>query len=120
MDRSGFTRGLAVTAAVVCALGVSCASWRGAQLYQSGSEALERGETERAIADLERASELAPAASEVRNHLGLAYAAAGRREEMLAAFRQAVDLDCDNLSARHNLRSALEGEGGAPPPQPIH
>ena len=53
-----------------------CASFAGARLYRSGSQALERGDAEQAIADLERAAELVPHASEVQNHLGLAYAAA--------------------------------------------
>lgn len=82
-----------------------CAEWRGARLYQSGTEALDRGESERAIADLERAAQQVPQASEIQNHLGLAYAAAGRDEEALRAFRRAVDLDCENAAAAHNLQA---------------
>ena len=98
--------------AAVLALGLAlggtpgCASYRAARLYQSGSGALERGESGRAIADLERAADLAPQASEVQNHLGLAYAAAGRNDEAAAAFRRAVELDCDNAAARENLAVA--------------
>ena len=33
-----------------------CASWEGAHLYRSGTAALDRGEPERAILDLERAA----------------------------------------------------------------
>ena len=83
-----------------------CASWEGARLYQSGTAALDRGDSERAIADLERAAELVPEASEVQNHLGLAYAAAGRDDDARNAFRRAVDLDCGNEAAAHNLRVA--------------
>lgn len=90
-----------------------CASYRAARLYHSGTAALDRGDSQRAIIDLEQAAELAPAASEVQNHLGLAYAAAGREDEALHAFRRAVDFDCDNAAANENLRMAERraGEG---------
>ena len=58
------------------------------------------------MADLERAAALAPHASEIQNHLGLAYAASGREGDALRAFRRAVDLDCDNRQALHNLAVA--------------
>jgi len=85
---------------------VGCATYQGARLYTSGTEALDRGDTTRAIADLERAAELVPHASEIQNHLGLAYAAEGRDREALRAFRRAVALDCNNQAARRNLRAA--------------
>jgi Flp pilus assembly protein TadD len=94
---------LALALAVALA---GCATWRGARLYTSGSEALERGDLPRAIAELEEASTLVPHASEVQNHLGLAYAAAGRDADALRAFRRAVDLDCDNAAAQENLAAA--------------
>ena len=80
-----------------------CSTWRAARLYQSGTAALDRGQADRAIADLEQAAALAPEASEIRNHLGLAQLAAGREHEALASFQQAVDLDCDNAAASGNL-----------------
>lgn len=86
-----------------------CATWQGATLYQSGSEALQEGRIEVAIDDLERAADLAPDRSEIQNHLGLAYAAADRREDALAAFRLAEALDCDNRAATVN-RERLESE----------
>jgi Flp pilus assembly protein TadD len=95
-----------VTAVLLLGL-AGCASFEGARLYESGSRALDRGESERAIADLERAAELVPQASEVQNHLGLAYAAAGREDAALRAFHRAVELDCDNAAAQQNLRAAL-------------
>jgi Flp pilus assembly protein TadD len=96
---------LGIAIALALALG-GCASYQGARLYQSGTAALDRDEPERAIADLERAAELVPTGSEVQNHLGLAYAAAGRDQDALLAFRRAVDLDCDNRAAVRNLRVA--------------
>jgi tetratricopeptide (TPR) repeat protein len=83
-----------------------CASWRGAKLYQSGSEALDRGDVELAISDLQRAARLVPDASQVQNHLGLAYTAAGREQDAIAAFEEAVDLDCENDAAGRNLVAA--------------
>jgi Flp pilus assembly protein TadD len=83
-----------------------CTTLEAARLYHSGTAALDAGQPERAIADLERAGELAPQASEVQNHLGLAYAAAGRPGDAERAFRRAVALDCDNAPAQENLRAA--------------
>ena len=97
---------MALRPVVALALGlalVGCASFQAARLYRSGSNALERGETTRAIADLEHAAELLPHASEVQNHLGLAYDAAGRPEAAQQAFERAVALDCDNEAAQQNL-----------------
>ena len=65
---------------------------RASRLYVSGTEALDRGDTSRAVDDLEQAASLVPEASEVQNHLGLAYRAAGRDEDARAAFQRAVDL----------------------------
>jgi Flp pilus assembly protein TadD len=97
--------GVAISLTLALAL-ASCASWEGARLYQSGTAALDRGDSARAIADLERAAELVPTASEIQNHLGLAYAAAGRDDDARKAFRRAVDLDCGNRAAALNLRVA--------------
>jgi Flp pilus assembly protein TadD len=73
-------------------------------LYQSGTNALDRGDSTQAVLDLERAAELLPEASEVQNHLGLAYQAAGRERDAESAFRRAVSLDCGNAAAVENLR----------------
>lgn len=99
-------RALGPALALSLVLLAGCATWEGARLYQSGSEALTRGETERAIRQLEEAATRVPHASEVQNHLGLAYARAGRDRDALRAFRRAVALDCDNGAAQKNLRAA--------------
>jgi Flp pilus assembly protein TadD len=109
--RRGFA---AVALAVVVCVG-GCAAFQGARLYRRGSVALERGEIERALADLERAAALVPHASEIQNHLGLAYAASGRERDALRAFRRAVELDCDNRQALHNLAVAESTAGQAEP-----
>jgi len=85
-------------------LAFGCSSFRAAALYQSGTSALDRGDSAQAIAELERAAELLPEASEVQNHLGLAYHAVGRERDAELAFRRAVALDCGNAAALENLR----------------
>jgi Flp pilus assembly protein TadD len=102
-------RGFATVALVVAVCVGGCAAFQGGRLYRRGSIALERGEIERAVADLERAATLVPHASEIQNHLGLAYAASGREGDALRAFRRAVELDCDNRQALHNLAVAERG-----------
>ncbi len=92
-----------------------CSSFRGARLYLSGTQALDRGEAVVAIAELERAAELLPDASEVQNHLGLAYQAAGRERDAELAFRRAVALDCTNAAAAENLRIAETRASGERP-----
>ena len=99
---------ISLTCAALLLLSSGCASYRGARLYQSGSEALDRGEIAVAVGDLERAALLAPHASEIQNHLGIAYTEAGRHTAAFAAYQRAVDLDCTNAAAQHNLRVAQE------------
>ena len=93
----------AALVAALAAVATACATLEGADLYARGTASLERGETDRAIADLERAADLVPEASEVQNHLGIAYQAAGRDRDALVAFERAVALDCDNAAAQANL-----------------
>ena len=83
-----------------------CTSFRGARAYQRGSEALDRGDSPVAISEFERAALLVPHASEVQNHLGIAYSMEGRWDSALSAFRRAVELDCDNQAAQRNLTEA--------------
>jgi Flp pilus assembly protein TadD len=104
--------GYALCAAV---LALGCSSFQGARLYQSGTSALDRGDSAQAIAELERAAKLLPQASEVQNHLGLAYQAAGRESDAEQAFRRAVALDCGNAAALENLRVVQARSGGERP-----
>jgi len=78
-------------------------SIRAARHYAAGTRALERGESERAVGELERAAALMPDASEIQNHLGLAYWSDAREADALRALERAVELDCDNGAARANL-----------------
>lgn len=96
-----------------------CADWppvrslEAARYYARGTQALERGDAATAIRALERASALQPTASEIQNHLGLAYWEGSRRDDALLALERAVALDCDNRAAQANLeqlRALVEAE----------
>lgn len=82
---------------------VGCASVEGARLYDQGTEALEAGDTERAIRDLEAAAARVPRSGDVYNNLGVAYLAAGREDDARLAFERAVALDCSDPTAKQNL-----------------
>jgi Flp pilus assembly protein TadD len=83
-----------------------CATLEGYRHYRLGNAALDRGDVLRAVVELELAARLVPERSEVQNHLGIAYVAAGRPRDALAAFERAVALDCDNAAAQENLAAA--------------
>ena len=100
-------RAVAIVALLIlCGSVAGCASWQGARLYASGTRALDAGDAGAAVDDLERAAGLVPQGSEIQNHLGLAYTAAGRPAAALAAFERAVEIDCDNSAAQANLDAA--------------
>jgi Tfp pilus assembly protein PilF len=83
-----------------------CSALEGPRLHVQGTEALERGDYAQAREKLSQAAELVEhprAASQVQNHLGLAYLGEGNPELASAAFQQAVELDCRNEEAQHNL-----------------
>ena len=102
-----------IFAVALCALLIGCGAIEGARLYREGTRALERGDAQAAVRALEGAAERAPEASEVQNHLGLAYLASGRRADALSAFERAVAIDCDNAAARHNL-DVVRGDSREP------
>lgn len=103
-----------VTLVLAWSILAGCASFEAARLYRSGTRALDAGDSARAVADLERAAQLMPQGSEIQNHLGLAYTAAGRDDAAVAAFRRAVEIDCDNAAAQHNLEVAQRGAAEGP------
>jgi len=104
-----------VPVAFLLVLSIGCAAVDGHRHFEVGNAALERGDAALAVAELERAAALVPQASEVQNHLGIAYTAAGRPDAALAAFERAVALDCDNRAAAENLRVARARSATAPP-----
>lgn len=100
--------------------GLACSSLppvqaiRAARYYAAGTDALDRGDPAIAIEQLERAAVLRPDASEIHNHLGLAYWADGRERVAEREFERALELDCDNDAARVNLarlRVVRDGSG---------
>ena len=92
----------------LASLDVGCSNWRASRLYQSGSHALDEGDSTRAVSDLRQAAALKPESSEIQNHLGIAYERAGQPAAALAAFERAVELDCDNAAASANLAALLQ------------
>ncbi len=92
-----------------------CTGFRAARLYQEGTLALNAGDPELAVARFSEAGRLQPEASEIQNHLGLAFAASGQHAKALSAFQRAVDLDCSNEAAVRNLTAAQAAarSGGA-------
>ena len=105
--------------AVVSTIALGCASLppvrslRAARYYAAGTDALDRGDSSVAITELERAAALMPTASEIQNHLGLAYWSDGREAAALRALERAVELDCDNEAARANLASLHRARGAS-------
>jgi len=100
-------RSIALLVAAACL--VACAGLEAARFEASGRAALDRGDAAAAVADLEHAAALAPNASPIQNHLGIAYEQAGRRDDALRAYERAVELDCENEAATANL-DALRDE----------
>ena len=96
----------AAAAVLALLLLTGCTTLEGYRHFRLGDAALEQGDVPRAIAELELAARLVPERSAVLNHLGIAYVAAGRLHEALAAFERAVALDCDNAEAQANLAAA--------------
>ena len=78
----------------LCAGVAGCADLEARRLYRDGTSAIDRGEPQRAIADLQQAAALAPEISQIQNHLGIAYEDAGRNDDALLAYERAVALDC--------------------------
>lgn len=108
MLRAGF-------AAIAVALACGCANVEAMRSYRAGTDALDRGEPQRAVADLEHAAALAPEVSAIQNHLGIAYEEVGRDEDARKAYERAVELDCDNRAAEANLNALRSAPDGAEP-----
>ena len=109
VDAGRFARGACIAlglAGLMTMIGCQSApvlAWQGARHYASGNAALDRGEAQTAIGEFELAAELVPHASEIRNHLGLAYWAGGQPDRARQAFEIALELDCENEASKLNL-----------------
>jgi Flp pilus assembly protein TadD len=102
-------------AAIAVALACGCANVEAMRSYRAGTDALDRGEPQRAVADLEHAATLAPEVSAIQNHLGIAYEEVGRNEDARKAYERAVALDCDNRAAESNLNELRSAADAAEP-----
>ena len=113
IDRSHLRGRCALGMFLACLFAIEsgCASWKAADLYQSGSQSLEDNDPGRAVSDLERAALLKPDSSQIQNHLGIAYERSGQKSLALDAFTRAVELDCENSAAKQNLKK-LQRERG--------
>jgi Flp pilus assembly protein TadD len=96
-----------------------CAQLGGVGHFQAGTAALDQGDVNRAVLELQAAATLLPEVSEVHNHLGLAYAAQGDLGLARGSFQRAVDLDCDNGPAQNNLALADAVARGEVPAQAL-
>jgi len=105
----------ALVASLVAVALAGCASVAAVRLERSGTAALDRGDVARAIADLERATTLAPGVSGLHNNLGIAYEQAGRRDDALRSYERAVELDCGNQAAVANLAALRAGVSASEP-----
>jgi tetratricopeptide (TPR) repeat protein len=76
-----------------------------------GSDLLERGQVEEAIAHFQRALESHPGYAEAHNNLGNALFRKGQVDEAIAHFQQAVHLDPKLGNAHSNLGTALLQKG---------
>ena len=113
-QRHHFTRfarvAIIVTALCSVAVQVGCETnamrtYRGARHFSAGNDALARENGARAIVELEQAAALVPHASEIQNHLGLAYWSEGRLQAARLSFERALELDCENEAAEANLET---------------
>src|SRR6266536_2482156 len=75
----------------------------GPRALLQGDRFLRKADFARAIEKLERATRLLPKEARAWNHLGLAYHGAGRREQAVKAYQQALTLDRNLAAAHYNL-----------------
>jgi Tfp pilus assembly protein PilF len=113
--KSSVRAAMAVAAISLTVVETGCEStpiraFQGARHYAAGTEALEQDNDSLAIAELEQAAVLVPQASEIQNHLGLAYWSDGRPQSAQVAFEKAIELDCDNVAARVNLERLMRSD----------
>jgi len=118
---------VAKTLAVLAAVGLVGASLgcettpiralRGARHYAAGNDALERGDNVLAIEELEQAAVFVPHASEIQNHLGLAYWSGGELKAARQSFERALELNCENQAAAANLEQLRISSGVPLAPQ---
>src|SRR6266542_3624448 len=86
----------------------------GPRALLQGERLLRGGQSARAIQKLELATRLLPRDARAWNHLGLAYHGAGRREDAVKAYQQALALDRNLAAAHYNLGCLYLEQNNAP------
>ena len=76
-----------------------------------GAALLQQGKLEQAVAEFQRAVEMAPASAAVQANLAFAYEQQGRTDEAIAAYRKVLELEPGNVLARNNLGNLLSRNG---------
>jgi tetratricopeptide (TPR) repeat protein len=72
------------------------------------------GDSEREIAEMERARELDPLSLVINTNLGVAFMHAGRWDEAISQLRKTLEMNGSFYFARWNLGAAFEGKGELP------
>ena len=86
----------------------------GPRALLQGERLLRGGQSARAIQKLELATRLLPRDARAWNHLGLAYHGAGRREDAVKAYQQALALNRNLAAAHYNLGCLYLEQNNAP------
>jgi protein O-mannosyl-transferase len=79
----------------------------------------DKGQTDEAMAHLEKAVQLAPHSGEAHNNLGVLLARIGRTDEAMAQYKKAVELE-PNLVKPHNNLGILLGKTGRTDEAMVH
>jgi len=82
-----------------------------AENYSQGVQAFKAGDIETAITELEAATQLDHSNHKAFSYLGAAYAAKGRYNAAIGAFKQAEQLAPDIASIHYNIAQAYEASG---------
>src|SRR2546426_9810078 len=85
----------------------------GPRAVRDGERLIREGKFDRAIRRLEEGARLLPKSAPVWNHLGLAYHNAGRADDAIRAYQQALALDRNLAAARYNLGCLYLEQGNA-------
>ncbi|MEN6371760.1 MAG: tetratricopeptide repeat protein [Armatimonadota bacterium] len=79
--------------------------------YETGLAAMKAGDYDTAVSELEEASRQSHKDYRVFNCLGAAYAAKGRFEKAIGAFKLAEQIAPDNARIHYNIAQAYEAVG---------
>jgi tetratricopeptide (TPR) repeat protein len=111
-DSDTCVHGSGDAAIAACTQAINSGRWRGSDLAWAytnrGNRYREKGDNDRAIADLNQAIALDPKVAKAYNNRGLAYAAKGDNDRAIADLNQAIALDPKYAIAYYNRGFAWE------------